>query len=187
MAHVVEDPVLGHRLTFERATDENGDPILRVEMWVDPGGGVPPHIHPSMEERFEVVSGEPSFLARRKWRTAGPGDIVVVSPGLRHAYRNRGDEVAHVVCSARPASQSLQDFLEDTAALARAGKLTRQGLPKTPSALLQAAVLIEQHKDMTVLLFPPMPPRWLQRLIFPPLARLAARRGYKSGRVAASG
>jgi hypothetical protein len=31
---------------------------------------------------------------------------------------------------------------------------------------------------MAVLLFPPMPPPLLQRLLFPPLARLGARRGY---------
>jgi quercetin dioxygenase-like cupin family protein len=187
MAYVVEDPVLGHRLSFERTTNETGDEVLRIEMWVDPGGGVPPHIHPTHEERFEVLSGRPSFLAGRKWQTAGPGQVVGVPPGLRHAYRNHGDQVAHVVCQARPPSQSLQDFLEDTAALSRAGKLTRRGLPKTPSALLQAAVIIEQHKHMTVLLFPPMPPPWLQRLVFPPLARLAARRGYKPGRGAARG
>ena len=187
MAHVVEDPVLGHRLSFDRTTDEDGNDVLRIEMWVDPGGGVPPHIHPTMEERFRVVSGRPSFLAGRRWQTADPGETVVAPAGLRHAYRNRDDEVAHVICLARPPSQSLQEFLEDTAALAQAGKLNRLGLPKSPSGLLQAALIVEQHKHMTVLLFPPMPPPWLQRLIFPPLARLARRRGYAARRVAASG
>jgi mannose-6-phosphate isomerase-like protein (cupin superfamily) len=187
MAHVVEDPALRHRLRFDRTTDEDGNEVLRIEMWVDPGGGVPPHIHPAIEERFKVVSGRPSFLAGRKWQTAGPGETVVVPAGLRHAYRNRGDEVAHVICHARPPSQSLQDFLEDTAALAQAGKITRHGLPKSPSALLEAALIVEEHKHMTVLLFPPMPPPWLQRLLFPPLARLARRRGYAPGRAAAGG
>ena len=37
--------------------------------------------------------------------------------------------------------------LEDVTALARAGKFTRHGLPKAPSALLQAAVMIQQHKE----------------------------------------
>jgi hypothetical protein len=35
---------------------------------------------------------------------------------------------------------------------------------------------------MVVLLFPPMPPPFLQRLIFPTLARLGERRGYEAGR-----
>src|SRR2546426_3516971 len=100
---LVEDPALRQRLTFRRTT-EDGAEVLHVEMWVDPGGGVPPHIHPAMEERFEVLVGRPSFLAGRKWRTAGPGEMVVVPPGTRHAYRNRDDEVAHVLCHARPPS-----------------------------------------------------------------------------------
>jgi quercetin dioxygenase-like cupin family protein len=171
---VVEDPALRQRLGFE-TVDEGGEEVLRVEMWVDPGGGVPPHIHPLMEERFTVLSGRPSFLAGRKWQTAGPGETVVVAPGVRHAYRNRGDEIAHVMCEARPPS-SLQGFLEGAAALGRAGKLTHTGLPKSPGALIDAAALAYRHRDMVTLLFPPMPPVWLQRLVFPPLARVADRR-----------
>src|SRR5687768_7548475 len=119
---VVEDPVLRQRYSFERTADANGDEVLRVEMWVDPGGGVTPHIHPGMEERFEVLAGQPRFLAGRNWRVAGPGETVVVPRGVRHAYRNGGDDVAHIVCEARP-PQSLQEFLEEAAALNRSGKL----------------------------------------------------------------
>jgi len=182
---VVEDPVLGHRLSFRRETEPGGGEVLHVEMWVDPGGGVPPHVHPAMEERFDVLAGRPSFLAGRKWSEAGPGETVVAPPGVRHAYRNNGDEVAHVICHARPPS-SLQGFLEDAAALGRAGKLTRTGLPKSPSALLQAAVVAHHYRDMVVLGFPPLPPPAIQRLVIPPLARLGARRGYRAGHFADS-
>jgi quercetin dioxygenase-like cupin family protein len=183
---VVEDPVLRQRLAFSQTSDENGAEVLRVEMWVDPGGGVPPHIHPAMEEQFHVLAGHPSFLAGRKWQTAAPGETVVVPPGLRHAYRNRGDETAHVICEARPPS-SLQSFLEEAAALGRSGKLTRHALPKSPGVLLQATVMAQHHREMVVLLFPPMPPPFLQRLIFPALARFAERRGYKAGQFAEMG
>ena len=104
-----------------------------------------------------------------------------VPAGARHAYRNTGDEIAHIVCHARPPS-SLQEFLEDTAALSRAGKITRHGVPKGPSALLLGAVLAHHYRDMVVLGFPPMPPPLLQRLLFPALARLGERRGYQAGR-----
>ena len=178
---VVEDPVLRQRFSFSRTTDEDGGEVLHVEAWVDPGGGVTPHIHPAMEERFEVLGGRPSFLAGRKWQTASPGDTVVVPAGARHAYRNTGDEIAHIVCEARPPS-SLQEFLEDAAALSRAGKITRHGVPKGPSALLLGAVMAHHYRDMVVLGFPPMPPPLLQRLLFPALARLGERRGYQAGR-----
>jgi quercetin dioxygenase-like cupin family protein len=145
--HVVEDPVLKQRLGFQPTDDGKA---VRVEMWVDPGGGVPPHVHPSMEERFEVLSGELSFLSGRKWQTAGAGETVVVPPGLRHAYRNGGTMPAHGVCHASPA-QSLQPFLEEAAAMARAGKLTRHGLPTSPAALVQALRLALRHRKMVVM------------------------------------
>jgi quercetin dioxygenase-like cupin family protein len=181
---IVEDPVLRQRLRFWRTAEEDGE-VLHVEFWVDPGGGVPPHIHPAVEERFEVMAGRPSFLAGKKWATADPGETVVVPPGTRHAYRNRSDEVAHVICHARPPS-SLQEFLEDAAALGRAGRLTRHALPKSFGALLQAAVMAHHYREMVVLLFPPMPPPAIQRLVIPPLARLGERRGYRAGHFAES-
>ena len=180
---VFEDPVLRQRLSFRRTIDEDGSEVLHVETWVDPGGGVTPHVHPAMEERFEVLEGRPSFLAGREWKTASPGETVVVPAGMRHAYRNRSDEIAHMVCHARPPS-TLQEFLEDTVALSRAGKITRRGLPRSLGGLLAGAVLAERYRDMVVLGFPPMPPGPLQRMLFPALARLGERRGYVAGRFA---
>jgi quercetin dioxygenase-like cupin family protein len=182
---IVEDPVLKQRLSFERTVDADGGEVLNVEVWVDPGGGVPPHIHPAMEERFDVVSGRPSFLAGKRWQMGGPGETVVVPPGTRHAYRNTGDEVAHVICHARPPS-TLQEFLEDAAALGRAGMLTGHALPKSFSALLRAAVMAHAYRDMVVLGFPPLPPPAIQRVVIPPLARLGERRGYMAGHIAES-
>jgi quercetin dioxygenase-like cupin family protein len=183
-APVIEDPVLRQRLSFSRASDPEGGVVLHVEAWVDPGGGVTPHLHPLMEERFEMLEGRLSFLAGRRWSSAGPGETVVVPAGVRHAYRNRGDETAHVVCHVRPPS-TLQEFLEDVAALGRAGKLTRRGaFPKGFDALLRGAVLAHHYREMVVLLFPPLPPPFVQRLIFPALARLGERRGYRAGHFA---
>jgi quercetin dioxygenase-like cupin family protein len=175
-SEIVEDPVLKHRLRFERL---DGADAMLVEMWVDPGGGVPPHVHPAMDERFEVLEGRAEFLAGRSWQGAGPGETVVVPRGTRHAYRNRGDVVAHVRCTATPADDALAGFLTDAAVLGRAGKLTRQGLPKSFDALLQAAVMAHHYRAMVTMGFPPLPPPAIQRLLIPPLARLGERRGYR--------
>jgi quercetin dioxygenase-like cupin family protein len=178
-ARVFEDPALRQRFRFRRTTDPGGGEVLHVESWVDPGGGVTPHVHPAMEERFEVLAGHPTFLAGRRRRTAAPGETVVVPAGLRHAYRNRGDETVHMVCHVRPPS-TLQEFLEDAAALGRAGKLSRRALPTSVGALLEAAALARRHRETVTLLFPPMPPPWVQRLLFPLLARLGERRGRRA-------
>jgi quercetin dioxygenase-like cupin family protein len=171
----IHDPVLRQRYSFSTSTDDRGE-VLHVDTWVEPGGGVTPHLHPAMEERFHVLSGRPSFLAGRKWSTAAPGDEVVVPRGVRHSYRNDGDEPAHIRCDVRPPS-SLQPFLEEVAALSQAGRITRRGLPTSPGAALQLALLVERHRDM-VTMGAPAPPPCLQRLLIPPLARLARRRGY---------
>ncbi len=144
---IVEDPVLKQRLAFRPSDD--GEAVI-VEMWVEPGGGVPPHVHPSMEERFEVLEGELSFLSGRKWQSATPGEKVVVPAGTRHAYRNSGTQPAHGVCRASP-PQSLEEFLTEAAAMAREGKLTRHGLPKTPGAVLQALRLAFRHRKMVMM------------------------------------
>ena len=174
---VTVDPVFRTRYRFSRSADEDGGEVLRVDMEVDPGGGVTPHAHPRMEERFTVHAGRPEFLSGRRWVGAGPGETVVVPPGTRHAFRNRGADVAHVVCEARPPS-ALQEFLEDVAAMSRAGVFTRYGLPKSPSGVLKAAVLVEDYREMVELLFPPLPPMPVQRWVMAPLARLGRRRGY---------
>ena len=64
---LTEDPVLRMRSRFWRTTESAGE-VLHVETWVDPGGGVTPHIHPAMDERFgytEVVTERERALIRR--------------------------------------------------------------------------------------------------------------------------
>lgn len=169
-SNLIEDPILGHRLRFEQRGE-----AMHVEMWVDPGGGVTPHVHPSMQETFTVVAGNPSFLSGRRWIHAEPGETVTIPAGTRHAFRNRGSEVAHVDCTATPAL-TLQAFLTETAELSKAGKLTRRlKIPKGPRALLDGIALAHRHREMVVLGFPPMPPRFVQRRLFPLVLRLTGR------------
>ena len=174
------DPVLRMRSRFWR-TSEDGVDVLHVETWVDPGGGVTPHIHPAMDERFEVLDGAPEFLAGHSWKQTRPGDTVHVPPGTRHAFRNRADEVAHFVCRATPPS-TLQEFLEDAAGLSRAGAISRRALPRSLDGLLQAAVMAHHYRDMVTLLAP-LPPPVIQRVVIPPLARAGERRGFRAGSI----
>ena len=178
--HLTEDPVLRMRSRFWRTTESAGE-VLHVETWVDPGGGVTAHVHPAMEERFEVLGGRPEFLAGRSWKASQPGATILVPPGTRHAFRNRGDEVAHFVCHATPPS-TLQEILEDAAALSRAGGISRRALPRSLDGLLQAAVMAHHYRDMVTLLSP-LPPPAIQRLVIPPLARAGERRGFRAGSI----
>ena len=98
---------------LQRAAQHGGQaeehlfPVAVVEQRPDPGGGVPPHVHPRMEERFTVVEGRAEFLAGRRWAGADAGETVVVPAGTRHAYRNRANVAAHVRCIATPPDPAL--------------------------------------------------------------------------------
>jgi quercetin dioxygenase-like cupin family protein len=172
---LVEDPVRRQRYRFAREGD-----LLRIEVWADPGGDVPEHLHPHLEERFEVVHGEVTFRVGGQKRHARPGDRLVAKAGVRHAFENTGTTVAHLRVEVEPASR-LQEFLEEAAALARAGKYTRRGIPKGFRAALETADFAERYRDVTVLMFPPPA---LQRVMLAPLARLARRRRRKAGSAA---
>ncbi len=178
---LTRDPVLRMRSRFWTTDEDPEGAVLHVETWVDPGGGVTPHVHPAMEERFEVLAGRPEFLSGRRWSVLEPGETAIVAPGTRHAFRNRGTEVAHFVCRATPPS-SLEAFLKDAAGLSRSGAITRHALPRTFAGLLEAAVMVEHYRDMVTLLTP-LPPRPVQRVVMPPLAWLGRRRGYAAGRI----
>jgi mannose-6-phosphate isomerase-like protein (cupin superfamily) len=177
---LIVDPVLKMRSRFWRTT-EDGREVQHVETWVDPGGGVTPHLHPAMEERFEVVEGRLEFLSGRRWTERLPGEIVLVPAGRRHAFRNRGRELAHMRCQATPPS-TLQEFLEDAAGLSRAGAITSRALPRSLDGLLQAAVMANHYRDMVTLLAP-LPPPAIQRFVIPPLARAGERRGHRAGSI----
>jgi len=169
----IEDPVFRYRIDFH---PQEGD-LLRMDIFVAPGGGVGvAHFHPRIEERFEVVAGEATFTANGKEIVARPGDpAVVVPPGVRHTFLNSGEAEARIVCEAEPA-MGLQGFLTETAALSRAGKLSRRGLPRGPKAFLETAEFADRYRDSVVITGSVMPPPALQPILLRPLARLQRRR-----------
>jgi quercetin dioxygenase-like cupin family protein len=166
-AEVIEDPVMRQRYRLSREGD-----VLRLELWADPGARVPEHMHPQIEERFEVREGEFVFKVGGQKRRAGPGERLVVEAGVRHAFENPGPRVAHFVTEIEPALD-MQDFFEESAALARAGMFARPGIPRGIRGALAAAEFAERYRDTYRQTFPP---RALQRILFPPLARLERRR-----------
>jgi quercetin dioxygenase-like cupin family protein len=148
MTRLIDDPVLKQRYRFRREGD-----VLTVEAWVDPGGGVTPHVHPAMEERFRVLEGEIEFLVGRKWVRTGSADVPA---GTRHAYRNVSREQAHMVTEVIPAME-LEEFLTDVAVLSRAGRFTRKGRPAGLGAIPELARLALRYRE-TVELETPLRP-----------------------------
>jgi quercetin dioxygenase-like cupin family protein len=162
MTEYVHDPNRRQRYAFTREGEN-----LIVEIRAQPGGDVPPHLHPSLEEHWTVLEGRVRFKVDGRKVEAGPGDELTAPPGSRHSFKNVGDGEAHMRVEVRPAME-LQEFLEEAAELARAGKYTRRGVPRGPGAALELAEFADRYRDTTVVL---SPPPFVQR----PLARLQRR------------
>jgi quercetin dioxygenase-like cupin family protein len=153
----IENPVTGERIVFHRASAEtNGEAVL-IECFVKPDGAVAAaHVHPSQDERFEIVGGAVGFKLGDTEIVAKPGDRVLVPAGTPHKFWNAGDEDAHFVCEVRPAL-GFEELLETMFALANDGKVNRRGMPNP----IRLAVIARAHFDTVRL---PFPPAWIQRL-----------------------
>ena len=165
---VIENPVTGERIVFLKTSRETGGQAVVIETFVQPNGFVAAaHVHPSQEERFEVLRGSVGFKVGRKKLVAGPGQRITVPAGTPHKFWNAGDDEVHFVCEVRPALQ-FEQLLETMFALAADGKTNRKGMPNP----LRLAVIANAHFDTVRL---PFPPAWMQRVglaLGAPLGRL---------------
>lgn len=150
MATPTRDPV--HRASYSFQPD--GENLI-VDCWLEPGGGLPEHLHPRQEERWSVVDGEVRFGLGPDKRVIGPGDgEMVVRPGTKHSLEAISDEEVHLRCHVIPA-RDLQSFLEDSAAAAREGLFMRGGIPRNLRGVRWAANFLRRHRADVVMSSPP--------------------------------
>jgi mannose-6-phosphate isomerase-like protein (cupin superfamily) len=100
----VVNPATGERVTFVKTAADTDGELLELELvWPRSGQRAPAHVHPEMEERYEVVSGTAAFRIAAEERTAGPGDVVTVPPGTTHLAWNPTEEEVRLKVEFRPA------------------------------------------------------------------------------------
>jgi quercetin dioxygenase-like cupin family protein len=162
--------VTGQRIVFRERSAER----VAAELFVRPGGFVPPHVHASQWERFEGLSGELRFRVGRRRRTVGPGDVLVIPPGAAHGLRNVGRDTAHCLIELSPPRRG-EEGLRTLFGLQRDGRVRVTRFAARP--FLQVAVLFDEYLDEVHL---PVVPLRVQRLAFRALARIGDRRGYGS-------
>lgn len=74
-----------------------------IEETTQPGKGPPLHVHARQIECFRFLEGH--YLLEvdgQRWQV-GPGDVALVPPGARHAFRNIGDTPAKLMFTLTPA------------------------------------------------------------------------------------
>jgi quercetin dioxygenase-like cupin family protein len=170
----LENPVTGERFTFTHTAGSTGGELLAFELALRPGGAVPiPHVHPIQTERFEVVAGRMRFRIGLRTRVAEAGEVIEVAPGVLHGFANAGEEEARMRVEVRPAL-AMEQMFADVIALARAGRMSKRGLPRNPLELAVLARTYDQEAHapfMTV---------GVQRALLAPLV-FAARHPRRTG------
>jgi quercetin dioxygenase-like cupin family protein len=167
----VENPVTGERFTFTHTAASTDGELLAFDFALRPGGSVPiPHVHPVQTERFEVTAGTMRFRVGLRTVIAGPGDVVEVQPGVMHSFANAGEDEARLLVEVRPAL-AMEEMFADVVEMARAGRMTRRGLPRNvlDLALLARTYDAEAHAPLLGVR--------LQRVLLAPLVWLARARG----------
>src|SRR4051812_24826745 len=140
----LHNPVTGERFTFRATAATTAGELPAFDLALRPGGAVPLlHVHPVQTERFEVITGRMRFRLGFRRLTVGPGEIVVVAPGVVHGFANPGAAEALVRVDVTPALD-MEHMLADVVSLAHAGRLTRRGMPRSLRDLAALAVRYER-------------------------------------------
>src|SRR5439155_25223670 len=97
---VIENRRTGEQIEFEVRTPEL---LVMRSTWMRPGQRAIAHVHPEMEERFEILAGRAAFRIDGTERIADAGQVVIVPPGTLHLAWNPTTDVVRLRISMRPA------------------------------------------------------------------------------------
>ena len=159
----ITNPRSGQRMIFRKTAEDTNGAFLEIESFNPPSDEKEPeHIHPKQESSAEVLSGFLHFSIDGKIQIVGPGEKITIPVGVRHFFWNEGPLEAHSIQYFYPAG-TMDRFLKSYFALAKAGKLNKNGLPP----LLVIARLGLKHQNDIRLVKPP----WLmQKILYLALA-----------------
>lgn len=69
---------------------EDGARFTLVVEIFSPGGATPPNTHREAQEAFFVLKGTGRARAGEAWQDIGPGDTLMLRPGVEHVVENTG-------------------------------------------------------------------------------------------------
>jgi len=142
---MIEHPITRERLTFLETAAQTGGACVRYQLEVAPGGfAAAPHVHPWIEEHFEILSGEWAFVIDGVEQRMGPGDSVTIPARQVHAWWNAGKGTGVAIVECRPALRT-EEFFESFFGLAQDGLVDpTTGMPHQPWL---AMMVVDYHND----------------------------------------
>ena len=159
-ADVIVNPAQGDRITFLVTAAQSNGELIRMHTVLRPGGGNPPHRHPSFTEAFEVLEGTLGVQLGGRRHTVPAGQRAEATPNTLHRFFNPTREPVVFITEVRPGSQSFEDGLRMLYGLAADGQ-TVMKLPRNP---LKLAVVMSKSEVV---------PPGVLGLFFPLLRRIA--------------
>lgn len=95
--------VIGDIQTHKLVGSDTGNQIVEWVDDVEPGVGIPPHIHTNEDEIFRVIKGEVEILVGSQTTVLEEGDIAFAPKNVAHSWKVVGTEKAKMITSAFPA------------------------------------------------------------------------------------
>ena len=173
---------MGQRARLVTLPADTGGRSFVLEYINQPYAGqfaLPTHFHPTWTESFEILAGEARYLLGGTEGNAGPGQTVVLPPGVPHRHpwscSNAELHVRHTAVADPPDLRGLTASLQAILTifgLAGTGRVNRRGAPNP----LQLAVLAQATMPATYVAGLPV---GLQRALIAMLARLGRALGYR--------
>ena len=97
---MIENPRTGEQVEF---VSESPELLVMDVTWTRSGRRALAHVHPGMEERWEVLEGRAQFTIDGQTHHATAGEVVVAPAGTRHLAWNPTDEPVRLRIEMRPA------------------------------------------------------------------------------------
>jgi uncharacterized protein YndB with AHSA1/START domain/quercetin dioxygenase-like cupin family protein len=139
---------LGMRIVFRETSTETNGELLSYDVIGRPRGFVTQgHVHPSQEERHEVLAGADGLELGKSKRVYGVGETFAIPAGTPHRHFPAGSGEGRIRVELRPALRT-EEFLERLAELDRDGQVTKRGLLR-PTAAARMIVDFEQEGRAT--------------------------------------
>lgn len=95
--------VIGDIQTHKLIGSDTGNQIVEWVDNVEPGVGIPPHVHSNEDEIFRVIKGQVEIMVDGKTTILNEGDIAFAPKSVPHSWKVVGTEKAKMITSALPA------------------------------------------------------------------------------------
>lgn len=95
--------VLGDIQTHKLVGSDTDNQIVEWVDDVEPGVGIPPHIHTKEDEIFRVIKGQIEIIVDGEATVLKAGDIAFAPKTIPHSWKVVGTEKAQMITSAFPA------------------------------------------------------------------------------------